>query len=124
MFILVKLGIENAMLEKIIEKLANLFLETVKQKLSQSEFLDVCAQHIKPECSEKLLLLWEGIDIERNFLSQVLSAAQVNHPQYSNLNWRIEYLVNPFQNSKIGNLIKPLNFFFCCVLSVGFKMFE
>lgn len=89
-----KLGMEKVTIEKIIEKLAYLMIETVKRKLSQSDFLVICGQGLTNECTDKLLLIWEKMESEKDFLNQLVCyRTNENYLQYSNLDWRIDYLV-------------------------------
>ncbi|KAI9557271.1 hypothetical protein GHT06_017095 [Daphnia sinensis] len=81
-----KLNTEHVAIEKLVGKLSQLLVECTKLKITMSEFVDT----LQPILLDKVFLLWESIVMKKDTLSEILHKTEVNHVEFSTLNWRIE----------------------------------
>jgi len=86
-----KLGTDAATIEHVISKLVYVLLESIKLQLPQSEFL-LCCEDILP--LPKATIIWDGLNNQREKLTEALSMMGVNYPHYCSLDWRLECMVN------------------------------
>jgi hypothetical protein len=82
--------LEIQSIEKVIENLAKMFLDVVKLKATQEDFLNNYQDILDVT---KLNLIWNGIQNEFDYLEEVLSKLNVDHLKFSSFDWRLEYLV-------------------------------
>jgi len=82
-----KLGTDPTTIELVISKLVFVLLESARLQLLESEFL-ACCESILP--SSKAMIMWNGLNHEREKLTEVLSKTGINHPHYTSLDWRLE----------------------------------
>lgn len=89
-----KLNTDSNGIEKLIETIAGLMLESVRLKITQSIFVS----SIQPILLEqaKVLKIWDKIDLTRDLIIQILSKTDINFVKFSSLNWRLEHTVNKF----------------------------
>jgi hypothetical protein len=86
----VKLNVECSTIEKLIVKLSELLLESVRLHITETEFIN----NLQPVLFDKVHLLWETVCLKKNLLKQVLSKTEINHAHFSTLNWRLENTVS------------------------------
>ncbi|XP_059350882.1 uncharacterized protein LOC130687508 isoform X2 [Daphnia carinata] len=82
----VKLNTEYVTIEKLVGKLSQLLLECTKLKVTMSEFVD----SLQPILLDKVFLLWESVVVKKEILSEILRKTDINHVEFSTLNWRFE----------------------------------
>jgi len=82
--------LEIQLIEKIIESLAEVFLDAVKWKMTHEDFLNSFQGNLDVA---NLVVIWDGIQNEFNYLEDLLSKLNVDYSKFSSLDWRLECLV-------------------------------
>lgn len=92
-------------IEKLIGTLAELLLESVKLKVTQSVFVSILQPILLEQT--KILKIWDKIDLMRDAITQMLSKTEISPIKFSGFNWRLEHTVSFYMLSmtKVWRLI-------------------